>query len=296
LNGFESRDDMRTFLASRLNQTADNVNGMLGRIGNLMNTAGSLFDRAPIDPAAYLLARGLSTNDIARLGQTSAASEAVSFFAPILGPVMQGMALDNDQRVANSLHDIGFIDKDTYGLVSTGIQSAQDRAALALAIGAGLGVAGGVVGAGFKLYERLALGEARIARELNGAADRAVQQLAADRAAGVTFKSAGAEGTRAHQYFRDDVIALNQRLEARGSSYRVADEEFRFAVAPGQPRGGLAPYERAPGSRGVDAVLYRNHVPIRGFDLKTGGGWSPTELQALQQRFGIPIQQIFRSR
>jgi hypothetical protein len=186
------------------------------------------------------------------------------------------------------------LDKDTYGALSSRIVSAQDANRVALAIGAGLAAVAPVAAGAVGLSRFIT--EVRLTREIGGAADRAAQRLADDIASGIQFRGRGAEGTRAHQYFEDEIRTINSRLEARGSSHRINAEEFRYDVLPGQVRGDLAPYARAPGSRGVDAVLYRNGQPIRGFDLKTGGGWSPGELQALQKRFGIPIEQLFRRR
>jgi hypothetical protein len=66
---------------------------------------------------------------------------------------------------------------------------------------------------------------------------------------------------------------------------RVNAEEFRDSV-------GNIVGRRAAGSKGVDAVVYRNGAPVRGFDLKTGRSWSATELQEVERRFGVGVTQI----
>jgi hypothetical protein len=45
---------------------------------------------------------------------------------------------------------------------------------------------------------------------------------------------------------------------------------------------------------GVDALVQYRNVPQIGFDLKTGRGWSPSTVLKIQQRFGVPIEQIYR--
>src|SRR6185369_13244688 len=72
------------------------------------------------------------------------------------------------------------IDKDTYGALSSGIQSAADRQKLMLTVGAGLLAVGGLVGGAVSIYERFAFAantnnkilsiarEERVAAELAG--------------------------------------------------------------------------------------------------------------------------------
>jgi len=180
LIGFETQDEVKGFLAGRLNETADNVDLALGRMGNLMRTQGSLQAEAPRDPGAYMLLRGVDESDLARLGKTSLAGDIVGMFAPVMGPAMRGAALQNDQKIAQTLFDVGAIDKDTYGALSSGIQSAADRQKLMLTVGAGLLAVGGLVGGAVSIYERFAFAantnnkilsiarEERVAAELAG--------------------------------------------------------------------------------------------------------------------------------
>lgn len=97
----------------------------------------------------------------------------------------------------------------------------------------------------------------------------------------------GRRGTAEHVNFENGNIQLNNQLNASGSQFSVAAEEFRNAL-------GTVVGRRAPGSLGVDAVVYQGNAPVLGLDLKTGGaGWSASQVSQLQMRFNnIPIIQL----
>ncbi len=96
----------------------------------------------------------------------------------------------------------------------------------------------------------------------------------------------GRFGTRAHTHFETLNLALSNRL--RGTGVRVIAEQFRDSA------GIVSRIKRAPGTLGVDALVEVNGRVIRGFDLKTGQGWSSTKQTEIARRFGVLIDQIYR--
>lgn len=96
----------------------------------------------------------------------------------------------------------------------------------------------------------------------------------------------GRFGTRAHTHFETLNLALSNRL--RGTGVRVIAEQFRDSA------GIVSRIKRAPGTLGVDALVEVNGRVIRGFDLKTGRGWSSTKQTEIARRFGVLIDQIYR--
>jgi hypothetical protein len=106
----------------------------------------------------------------------------------------------------------------------------------------------------------------------------------AARAANVP-RTHGRFGTRAHSDFEQLNNRLNSELRSAGSPFEVRAEEFRDVS-------GAVVGRRAGGSIGSDVVVYRNGVPIAGFDLKTGARWSASKLIEVQRRFGVSVTQI----
>ncbi len=99
-------------------------------------------------------------------------------------------------------------------------------------------------------------------------------------------RTKGRLGTRAHAHFEALNKVLNEIVKKAGKGFEVRVEEFRDAA-------GNVTGRRAAGSVGLDAVVYHNGVPVAGFDLKTGRGWSPAELKVIQARFkAIPITEV----
>jgi hypothetical protein len=78
---------------------------------------------------------------------------------------------------------------------------------------------------------------------------------------------------------------LNEIIKRAGNGYEIRVEEFRDAS-------GNVTGRREGGSLGVDVVVYYRGKPVAGFDLKTGRGWSPGQLEAVQKRFGVDVKQI----
>jgi RHS repeat-associated protein len=111
--------------------------------------------------------------------------------------------------------------------------------------------------------------------------------MAADTAAGSagTARTFGRYGTRAHSEFESLNIQLNEIIKRAGNGYEIRVEEFRDAS-------GNVTGRREGGSLGVDVVVYYRGKPVAGFDLKTGRGWSPGQLEAVQKRFGVDVKQI----
>ena len=96
----------------------------------------------------------------------------------------------------------------------------------------------------------------------------------------------GRFGTRAHTHFETLNVALSNRLQGTGVS--VIAEQFRYAG------GRVSPIPRATGTLGVDALVEVNGRIIRGFDLKTGRGWSSSKRTDILSRFRVPIDEISR--
>jgi RHS repeat-associated protein len=103
-------------------------------------------------------------------------------------------------------------------------------------------------------------------------------------AAGVS-RQQGRFGTRAHVDFEGVNNGVNGATSAAGSPISFGVEEFRNI------NGGAAS-RRAGGSLGLDAVLYLKGVAIRGFDLKTGRGWTAAKIAEIERRFGVPVTEI----
>jgi hypothetical protein len=74
-------------------------------------------------------------------------------------------------------------------------------------------------------------------------------------------------------------------LAQAGSSFSQVQEQFRGGAGNVVPR-------RAPGSLGLDVMVYEKGAPLQGFDLKTGRPWTAAELAEIQRRFGVPVTQI----
>jgi RHS repeat-associated protein len=127
--------------------------------------------------------------------------------------------------------------------------------------------------------------EAEDALRMSGAmADLRTQAAAVPR-------TQGRFGTRAHGDFETTNTSLDTATRAEGSPITFDLEQFRLApVTPTLP--GAVTSRRARGSLGLDALVSLNGVPVRGFDLKTGRGWSATELGKIEERFGVPVTQI----
>ena len=108
----------------------------------------------------------------------------------------------------------------------------------------------------------------------------------ADNAAVGTPRTFGRFGTAAHNEFESLNNQLNADLQASGSQFSIATEQFRDAA-------GSVVGRRAAGSLGVDAVVNQNGAAVLGMDLKTGAAWSANALNQIQTRFNnIPVIQI----
>jgi hypothetical protein len=131
----------------------------------------------------------------------------------------------------------------------------------------------------------MTLAEAEDALRLNaGMADLGSRSAAVPR----TY---GRFGTRTHTEFEASNVAQDQAMQAAGSPLSLGVEEFRGASGSSGGAGPIVP-RRSRGSRGLDAMVYVNGIPTRGFDLKTGRPWTAAELQAFERRFGVTITQI----
>ncbi|MDB5988180.1 MAG: LysM peptidoglycan-binding protein, partial [Nevskia sp.] len=136
--------------------------------------------------------------------------------------------------------------------------------------------------------------------EINRRAQAAVQQVRDDIANGATVKN---PGSLAHDYLARDILSLQDELDAAGSSYRVAAEQFRDLKTGRIVQENLPSAIRPAGSIGLDVVAYDNGTLVEGLDLKTyqnvPHGFSRSQLADLSRVFKIPqsnITQIFIKR
>jgi LysM domain len=282
---FTNMNEARDFLNQRLQGTVDNIDRAVTDIGGLLSGGGHIYDNRARFPGAYVLAKGVSENDIATLGQASTMGTIASIAFPVIGPLGQMAALHNDRVIAKTLFDVGILDKETYGAVDAGIANGVKGSQFALALGVGLGA---VAAGAPRLW--LAVEGRMVSGQIEAAATRATERMIADKSAGVVFKNAGAQGTRAHTYFEQELIQLNNKLQANGSRYGIEAEKFLDRAS------GLDAARRAKNSWGLDARVMRDGIPYKGFDLKTGQGWDAAGLQARQQLFNVPIKQLYRAR
>ncbi len=108
----------------------------------------------------------------------------------------------------------------------------------------------------------------------------------ADNAAAETPRTFARFGTAAHNEFETLNNQLDAQLQASGSQFGIAAEQFRDAA-------GNIVGRRAAGSLGLDAVVNQNGFAVAGFDLKTGAGWEANTVSQVQIRFNnIPVTQI----
>jgi RHS repeat-associated protein len=98
-------------------------------------------------------------------------------------------------------------------------------------------------------------------------------------------RTSGRFGTRAHSVAEAESQPLAAQMPSQGPGVGLSLEEFRDSA-------GNIVGRRAPGSLGVDAVIYESGQPVRGLDLKTGRGWSAAQLKEIERRFGIRVTQI----
>ena len=140
------------------------------------------------------------------------------------------------------------------------------------------------------------LGRAEIVTLLQRAAEKSVALAQRDVEMGRISSVKTVVGTRAHTYFEQEVKALGKQLESSGSRLRLKEEVFRKRGVGGMY--GSVGGRRELGTKGLDAELRYvkangKVVPIMGFDLKTGRGWTPGEMRIIRQHFGqMPIYQI----
>jgi RHS repeat-associated protein len=83
---------------------------------------------------------------------------------------------------------------------------------------------------------------------------------------GVTSAN-GRRGIRAHKILEESVPAINERY--RGTGYGAQAEQFRLPSPDGVKPGAPA-RTRQKDSRGLDVVITKDTVPVKGMDLKTG--------------------------
>jgi len=94
-------------------------------------------------------------------------------------------------------------------------------------------------------------------------------------------RTQGRLGTFSHQTFE----YLNGLLTKLGTGFRVEAEFF-------VDEKGKQTTRRAPGSVGVDAMIFFRGERFLGVDLKSGRGWSPADKAELEKRFKAPLIQI----
>jgi hypothetical protein len=130
-------------------------------------------------------------------------------------------------------------------------------------------------------------------KTIQGIMDAATRQAWSE---GLTNEIGNRLGNRAHRYTEYLLDQLNVRLAKGKMRIGVFAEQFIsdvdiFHSGAGQ---GWTLSKNEKGWLGIDAVLYQDGVPVFAIDLKTGKGWSKTQVQTLLQRFGLKDKDLLQ--
>lgn len=151
-------------------------------------------------------------------------------------------------------------------------QSALQRALVGRAAKGASGKSVGIVGNQIVLFAREALYDVLTDKALSSA-------------------SKSIKGTKAHSIFERKINKFSKGFNKRWAKRKISIKAEVFF-----DNHGAETSRRAKGSLGVDVVVFHNFKPLFAIDLKTGKGWSKSQLKKRSARFGnIPIVQILVS-